>query len=94
MRSHDNWPTIFTKIALEILVIVNKPVRRRPGTKVKLMSEMANWWENQFELIRTDWLAFLMQGEPVAIVLLLVVILFGYLTWIGIRVVWEHFRDR
>jgi di/tricarboxylate transporter len=55
---------------------------------------MAKWWENQFELIRTDWLAFLMQGEPVAIVLLLVVILFGYLTWIGIRVVWEHFRDR
>ena len=55
---------------------------------------MANWWEDQFEPIRTDWLAFLMQGEPVAIVLLLVVILFGYPTWIGIRVVWEHFRDR
>ena len=55
---------------------------------------MANWWEDQFELIRTDWLAFLMQGEPVAIVLLLVVILFGYLTWIGIRFVWEYYRNR
>ena len=58
------------------------------------VNEMANWWEDQFELIRTDWLAFLMQGEPVAIVLLLVVILFGYLTWIGIRFVWEYFRNR
>ncbi len=55
---------------------------------------MANGWEDRFEPIRTDWLAFLMQGEPVAIVLLLVVILFGYLTWIGIRVVWEHVKDR
>ena len=58
------------------------------------VNEMADWWEDQFELIRTDWLAFLMQGEPVAIVLLLVVILFGYPTWIGIGVVWEHVRHR
>ena len=55
---------------------------------------MASGWEDQFEPIRTGWLAFPMQGEPVAIVLLLVVIPFGYPTWIGIRVVWEHFRDR
>ena len=55
---------------------------------------MANWWEAQYALISTDWLAFLMQGDPIAIVFLLVVILFGYLTWIGIRAVWEYFRNR
>ena len=55
---------------------------------------MAHWWEDRFEPIRTDWLAFLMQGEPVVIVLLRVVILFGYQTWIGIGVVWEHVKDR
>ena len=55
---------------------------------------MANWWEAQFELISTDLGAFLLQGDPIAIVFLLVVILFGYLTWIGIRAVWEYFRNR
>ncbi len=53
---------------------------------------MASWWEDRFEPIRTDWLAFQMQGEPVAIVLLPVVIPFGYPTWIGI--VWEPVKDR
>ena len=55
---------------------------------------MANWWEAQYDLISTDWLAFLMQGDPIAIVFLLVVLLFCYLTWICIRFVWEYFRNR
>ena len=58
------------------------------------VNEMADWWETQYTLISTDWLAFLLQGDPIAIIFLLVVVLFGYLTWIGIRVVWEYLRSR
>ncbi len=55
---------------------------------------MANWWETQFELIGIDLGASLLQGDPIAIIFVLVVVLFGYLTWIGIRAVWEHYRSR
>ena len=58
------------------------------------MAEMANWWEARFELIGTDSGALLLQGDPIAILFVLVVVLFGYLTWIGIRAVWEHYRSR
>ena len=55
---------------------------------------MADWWKAKFELIGTDLGAFLLQGDPIAILILLVIFLFGYLTWIGIRFVWEYFRNR
>ncbi len=55
---------------------------------------MANWWEARFELIGTDLGALLLQGDPIAIIFVLVVVLFAYLTWIGIRTVWEHYRSR
>ncbi len=55
---------------------------------------MANWWESQFELTSANLGAFLLQGDPIAIVFVLVIVLFGYLTWIGIRLVWEHYRSR
>jgi hypothetical protein len=55
---------------------------------------MANWWESQFELIGTDLGAFLLEGDPIAIVFALVLVLFGYLTWIGIKLVWERYRSR
>lgn len=55
---------------------------------------MANWWESQFELIGTDLGAFLLEGDPIAIVFVLVIVLFGYLTWICIRAVWEFYRSR
>ncbi len=58
------------------------------------VNEMANWWKAQYDLISTDLGAFLLQGDPIAIVFLLVVILYGYLTWIGIRFVWEYKRNR
>jgi len=44
---------------------------------------MANWWKAQYDLISTDLGAFLLQGDPIAIVFLLVVLLFGYLTASG-----------
>ncbi len=55
---------------------------------------MAIWWESQFELIGNDLGAFVLQGDPIAIVFVLVIVLFGYLTWIGIRAVWDHYRSR
>ncbi len=58
------------------------------------MAEMANWREARFELIGTDLGALLLHGDPIAILFVLVVVLFGDLTWIGIRAVWEHYRSR
>ncbi len=58
------------------------------------MNETANWWKTQYDLISTDLGAFLLQGDPIAIVFQLVVLLLGYLTWIGIRFVWEYYRNR
>ncbi len=58
------------------------------------MAKMANWWEARFELIGTDLGALLLQGDPIAILFVLVVVLFGYPAWIGIRAVWEHYRSR
>ncbi len=55
---------------------------------------MANWCETQFEQIGTDLGALLLLGDPIAIIFVLVVVLFGYLTWIGIRAVWEYYRSR
>jgi len=55
---------------------------------------MANWWKTQYDLISTDLGAFLLQGDPIAIVFLLVVLLFCYLTWICIRFVWKYYRNR
>ncbi len=55
---------------------------------------MANWWESRFDLIGTDLGALLLQGDPIAIIFVLVVLLFGYLTWFGIRVVREYYRIR
>ncbi len=55
---------------------------------------MANWWKAQYDLISTDPVAFLLQGDPIAIVFLLVVLLFGYLAWIGIGFVWGYYRNR
>lgn len=55
---------------------------------------MASWWETQYYLISNDLGTYLLQGDPIAIVFVLVVVLFGYLTWIGIRMVWEFYRNR
>ncbi|MCH8097566.1 MAG: hypothetical protein IID53_10850 [Proteobacteria bacterium] len=55
---------------------------------------MADWWESQYYLINGDLGTFLLRGDPIAIVFVLAVVLFGYLTWIGIRAVWEHYRSR
>ncbi len=55
---------------------------------------MANWWESRFDLIGADLGALLLQGDPIAIIFVLAVVCFGYLTWIGIRVVWKYFRSR
>ncbi len=55
---------------------------------------MANWWEARFELIGTDLGALLLQGDLIAIIFVLVVLLFGYLTWFGIRVFWDYYRIR
>ncbi len=55
---------------------------------------MFNWWETQFGLIGADLGALLLQGDPIAIVFVLVIVLFGYLTWIGIQFVWNYYRNR
>ncbi len=55
---------------------------------------MFDWWETQFGLIGADLGTLLLQGDPIAIVFVLVILLFGYLTWIGLKAIWAHYRSR